>query len=229
MTATLVVVGWEKFQHYKDRDPPWIKLYRDLFTCESWVLGTDISRLVQVASLLLAARYHNATPFQWTLVRKVANLDCTEKQFNEAVNHLVSTKFLEIQQLPSEVKPAAQSASNVLATCTSETEERREEAEGDKSARVRARPAKRCPEEFQIDEDLRTWAAENFPDVDVTRETAAFRDHEYRNAKTDWRAAWRTWIRNSASFAKSNGSAPPRRKTRLEEMEEALRHATEAE
>lgn len=149
MTATLVVVGWEKFQHYKDRDPPWIKLYRDLFTCESWVLGTDISRLVQVASLLLAARYHNATPFQWTLVRKVANLDCTEKQFNEAVNHLVSTKFLEIQQLPSEVKPAAQSASNVLATCTSETEGEKSRAEAEKNAHAR--------EPLPLGLDLDSW------------------------------------------------------------------------
>lgn len=131
------VVGWEKFQHYKDRDPPWIKLYRDLFTCESWVLGTDTSRLVQVASLLLAARYHNATPFQWTLIRKVANLDCTEKQFNEAINHLVATNFLEIQSLPSVDKPAVQPASTVLATCTSETEGEKSREEAEKNARAR--------------------------------------------------------------------------------------------
>jgi hypothetical protein len=206
LTAVIVVAGWDKFQHYKDRDPPWIKLYRDLFTSESWVLGTDTSRLVQLASLLLAARYQNATPYQWTLVRKVANLDCTEKQFNEAVAHLVSTKFLEIQQVAVAGEASAQSASKLLATCTSETEgeKRREETEKIKSAR--ARPAKRCPEEFQLDEELRTWAAEHFPDVSVERETAAFRDHEYRSAKTDWRAAWRTWIRNAANFAKPNGA-----------------------
>src|SRR6201999_2272789 len=51
------IKGWDRFQHYTDRDPPWVKLYRDLLTSESWVLGTDTSRLVQVASILLAARY----------------------------------------------------------------------------------------------------------------------------------------------------------------------------
>jgi hypothetical protein len=223
------VVGWDKFQHYKDRDPPWIKLYRDLFTCESWVLGTDTSRLVQVASLLLAARYRNATPFQWALVRRVANLDCTEKQFNEAINHLVSTNFLEIQEVPAAVPSPVHTASKVLATCTSETEERREEGEAEKSkTRASARPTKRCPADFELDAELRTWAAENFAGVKVDAETAAFRDHEYKSAKTDWRAAWRTWIRNAAKFSNGHAAAQPAtRLTRYEQMQEALRNATE--
>jgi hypothetical protein len=54
MTAHFAICNWERFQHYKDRDPPWVKLYRDLLTSESWVLGTDLSRVVQIASTLLA-------------------------------------------------------------------------------------------------------------------------------------------------------------------------------
>ena len=119
---TISVKGWERFQHYKDRDPPWVKLYRDLLTSESWVLGTDTSRLLQVASILLAARYNNEIPYRWDLVRKVASLECTEKQFNEAVTHLCSSGFLEIHGVTTEEKPVEQSASAVLATCTSEAE-----------------------------------------------------------------------------------------------------------
>jgi hypothetical protein len=122
MTRTIVVCGWEKFQHYKDRDPPWIKLYRDLLSSESWVLGTDHSRLVQIASTLLAARYQNATPLNYNLFRKVASLDLTEKQFKEALAHLAATGFLEIQGV-------ADSASTVLATCTSEAEKRQSRVE----------------------------------------------------------------------------------------------------
>ena len=129
--TTIALIGWEKFQHYKDRDPPWVKLYRDLLTSESWVLGTDTSRLVQVASVLLAARYSNKIPYRWGLIKKVASLDCTEAQFKAAIQHLVEHNFLEIQEVTSETIVVGQSASNVLATCTSEAEQRqsREETE----------------------------------------------------------------------------------------------------
>ena len=30
MTWTVTIKNWERFQHYKNRKPPWIKLYRDL-------------------------------------------------------------------------------------------------------------------------------------------------------------------------------------------------------
>jgi hypothetical protein len=73
--STIAVKNWEKFQHYADRDPTWIKLYRDVLTTEAWVLGTDVSRLLQIAITLLAARYKNAIPNQWPLIKKVACLD----------------------------------------------------------------------------------------------------------------------------------------------------------
>jgi hypothetical protein len=141
MAEAISVVGWDRFQHYKDRDPPWVKLYRDLFTSESWVLGTDTSRLVQVASILLAARYSNKIPLQWNLIRKVANLDCSEKQFNTAVSHLCATKFFEIQSLPDEQGVVVQSASRMLATCPSETETETE-TETEQRESARARPPK---------------------------------------------------------------------------------------
>jgi hypothetical protein len=85
---------------------------------------------------LLAARYSNQIPLRYSLIKKVASLDLTEKQFNEAIAHLASTNFLEIQQLPSDEKVVAQSASTALATCTSEAEQRqsREEGEADKTS-----------------------------------------------------------------------------------------------
>lgn len=117
MTRIIVITGWDRFQHYKDRDPPWVKLYRDILTSESWLLGTDASRLVQLASLLLAARYHNATPLIYEVFRRAAHLDITQEDFTSAITHLESYQFLEIQEDTTKRKP---NASNVLATCTSE-------------------------------------------------------------------------------------------------------------
>lgn len=134
MTSVICLCGWERFQHYKDRDPTWVKLYRDLLSSESWVLGTDVSRLVQVASVLLAARYSNQIPLQWNLIKKVSSLDCSEKQFMEAVRYLSSTYFLEIQQVTEQTNGVAQDASALLAACSSE--KRREEKREGASAPV---------------------------------------------------------------------------------------------
>ena len=132
MSRVLVIGGWDSYQHYKDRDPPWIKLYRDLLTSESWVMGTDDSRLVQVASMLLAARYHNATPLNFTLFRKVASLDMDEATFHASLAHLEATKFLEIQE---EKVACKHGASKTLASCTSEAEQSRAEAEAEQRLR----------------------------------------------------------------------------------------------
>ncbi len=135
MAAVFSVKNWERFQHYKDRDPPWVKLYRDLLTSESWVLGTDLSRVVQVASTLLAPRYSNQIPLRFDLLKRVMSLECKEAEFERAIRHLVNTGFLEIQGVTEPQKVVEQSASTTLATCTSETEQRRaEEIRSDKNS-----------------------------------------------------------------------------------------------
>lgn len=216
---TISLIGWETFQHYKDRDPPWIKLYRDILTTESWVLGTDVSRLVQVASMLLAVRYRNRIPLNWPLLKKVASLDCTEKQFMEALTHLEASHFLTIeknQEVTSESECLEHLASTPLATCTSETEEIREETEQRRSEQkpslrsgsAQARKTRRCPPEFAITPELREWARAESPGVDVDRETASFKDHEFRTPHSDWPAAWRNWMRRAMDMRppRPNGS-----------------------
>ena len=211
MSAVIVIAAWEKFQHYKDRDPPWVKLYRDLLTAESWVLGTDDSRLVQVASMLLAARYRNATPLNYPLFRKVASIDLSEAKFHAAIKHLAATGFLEIQ---GDTEPRKQSASKPLASCTSETEaETDKEAEQIQSARKRA--TKRCPEDWQpTDAEIEKIRAE-CPGIDLLAETRKFRDYEFARGRSDWPATWRNWMREAQSRAARAGKSRP---TRYEEL-----------
>ena len=98
MAATISIVSWDEFQHYRDRDPPWIKLYRDILTSSPWLLGTDISRLVQIALILLAARYKNEIPYS-PIILKAAHLDCTKNQLETSVLFLQSVEFIKIQGL----------------------------------------------------------------------------------------------------------------------------------
>jgi hypothetical protein len=87
---------------------------------------------LQIAITLLAVRYQNATPLNFGLIKKVASLDCSKGEFEKAIAHLTETKFLEIQQLPSEVKVVAQDASSVLASCTSEGEREGEQSRAER-------------------------------------------------------------------------------------------------
>jgi hypothetical protein len=63
------------------------------------------------------------------------------------------------------------------------------------------------PEDFTPDADLLAWATKNHPTVNVRSETVKFIDYHKARGTTmlDWRAAWRTWIRNAEMYA-TNGN-----------------------
>jgi hypothetical protein len=84
--------------------------------------------------MLLAARYNNKIPYRWDLIKKVSSLECTESAFRAAVLHLVSYKFLEIQEVTSDQNPLVQDASTLLAKCSSE--ERRGEERRDRGEKI---------------------------------------------------------------------------------------------
>jgi len=58
----LKVKDWEKFQHYKDRNPPWIKLSRDLLRDYEFQCLQDASKLHLMLIWLLASQMDNKIP-----------------------------------------------------------------------------------------------------------------------------------------------------------------------
>ena len=49
------IPNWDAFQHYRNRRPPWIKLYRDLLDKREWrELSGDASKLLADCWLLAA-------------------------------------------------------------------------------------------------------------------------------------------------------------------------------
>lgn len=66
------------------------------------------------------------------------------------------------------------------------------------------RPGRRCPADFEVTAELRAWAAEKAPGIDVDRETEALRDWEFRTPRSDWPATWRGWMRK-ASESRAGG------------------------
>src|SRR6185437_9734687 len=62
MTGTFSVRNFERFQHYKDRSPPWIKLYNELLDDYRFAVLPDASKWHLVAIWLLASRSDNEIP-----------------------------------------------------------------------------------------------------------------------------------------------------------------------
>jgi hypothetical protein len=59
---------------------------------------------------------------------------------------------------------------------------------------TRSNASRTAPQDFEITPELRKWAEDKRPDVDIDRETEKFLVHEFSQPKADWIAAWKKWI-----------------------------------
>lgn len=117
---TFRVKNFEKFQHYKDRSPPWIKLYNELLEDYAFSKISDSSKWHLVAIWLLASRSGNKLPYDAKWIQ--GRINASEKVNLEA---LVEAGFILLDQ---PLQTSEQGAITVLAECLSrergETEEK---------------------------------------------------------------------------------------------------------
>jgi hypothetical protein len=80
------IKNWSKFQHFKDRRPPWIKLYRDLLDDMEWHQLDPLASKVLVTLWLLASEDQNGClPDTKTLAWRMR---MTEKQILDCISKL---------------------------------------------------------------------------------------------------------------------------------------------
>lgn len=206
MTVTFKVKNFESFQHYKDRAPPWIKLYNELLDDYEFGQLPDASKMHLVAIWLLASRSENKIPYDAGWVSKRINA-------TESVDlALLADKGFILLDQP--LHGTEHVASKPIAECLSrereEGEKRREERE-EIAASPLAKPKQtkgsrgsRLPSDWSPCEADRVAAkAEGFSDFEINREAMRFRDYWIARAgaggvKLDWSATWRNWVRSSA-------------------------------
>lgn len=133
---TFSVKNFEKFQHYKDRAPPWIKLYNGLL--EDYEFGglPDASKMHLIAIWLLASRSENKIPYdpKWVSNR----INATEPV---DLTLLAKRGFIVVDQ--GEEQPAI----TPLAECLTREEGEKEERES--KAETRAPSASRASDDFE--------------------------------------------------------------------------------
>jgi hypothetical protein len=79
------IKNWSKFQHFKDRKPPWVKLYRDVLDDLEWHELDPLASKVLVMCWLIASEDEGRLPNTKTLAFR---LRMTEKQTLESINKL---------------------------------------------------------------------------------------------------------------------------------------------
>lgn len=74
----------------------------------------------------------------------------------------------------------------------------------------RGKHSSSLPDEFKLDTDMIAFA--NAQGIDSEKQFAKFRDHHQSKGSRfkDWKAAWRTWVRNSVEFSqRAQSKVPP--------------------
>jgi hypothetical protein len=129
--GTLSIKNFERYQHYKDRRPLWIKLYNDLLDDYEFSQLSDNLKWHLVAMWLLASRYNNLIPCDPTWIAKQIGATTPVD-----VGTLITRGFVT----------ASDSASDVLATpeqvAIPEKRQRREETDKSSDAKASGRATK---------------------------------------------------------------------------------------
>jgi hypothetical protein len=124
-TVFLKVANWEEYQHYKDRNPPWIKLHNQLLDSYEFCSLPDASKAHLLAIWMLASRSNNKLPHDagW-ISRKISASEPVD------LDLLIESGFLEYIELKQQVKPAIKPLASCKQNACLETEAETEESRG---------------------------------------------------------------------------------------------------
>lgn len=181
MTEYLYVRNWDKFQHYKDRCPPWIKLHYELLTSSDWVMLADDSKLLAVVCMMIASRNEGAVPAIPEYVQRVAYLD-RKPNFKPLIDcGFLSKDASACKRMQADARPEK------------ETEKRQRQRRERKTIKLSEVTA----------EHMTQWAKENqYPIAKLSSQIESCRDWYAAKGKkvVDGKAAVRNWLKKDLQF-----------------------------
>jgi hypothetical protein len=199
------VKHFERFQHYKDRRPPWIKLYRDLWQDRDFYSLNAVNKLYVIGFFTLASETDNNIPEDINWIQSRLGI-------SEAPDFKSLTRSGMIAGRKRDASAAlAKSSTNNEVQPIVETETYKEETEREKETdQIPAKPSNRAPETFKVTNEMKSWARSKYPRINIDSATESFMDYEFKTPKKDWNAAWRNWIRSPYNTQMSKGECVAR-------------------
>ena len=182
------IKNWSKFQHFKDRRPPWIKLYRDLLDDIDWHQLDPLASKVLVMCWLIASEEDGNIPDSKTLAFR---LRMSEKQTSECISKL--SHWLEHDDINA-----------ISERYQDDAPETETERETEKEERQKSNRGSRLPADFALPTDWIAFCQEERQDLNPQKVFAEFKDYwtalpAGKATKTDWTATWRNWVRRQSA------------------------------
>ena len=193
---SLRIKNWSKFQHFKDRKPPWIKLYRDILDDLDWHDLDPLAAKCLVMIWVIASEDDGRIPD----IRKLAfRLRVPENQMKSIVSKL--SHWLE----QDDINMISERYQDDLPETETETETELEK-EKEKEIEIEAKQSSRGT---RLPENWNPRPEDGLNEIELEK----FRDYwrsvaGQKGVKRDWDATWRNWLRNSKQWVGgSNGKA----------------------
>jgi len=96
------IKNWEKFQHYKDRKPLWIKLYRDILDSRDWAALSGIAAKTLIMVWLIGSEYDGTLPLNDVLAFR---LRIKISDLEKCIQELIENEFIiESEEAPKSEK-----------------------------------------------------------------------------------------------------------------------------
>lgn len=185
------IKNWSKFQHFKDRKPPWVKLHRDLLDDMEWHLLEPKASKVLIGLWIIAAEYDGNLPDNKTLAFR---LRLSENEIKEAVSKLGHWLIHD-------------DISMISKGYQDDTIEPETEIEKGVNLKTLTTPkATRLSSDWELPDDWAIWCKKNRKDLNPTQVAEQFKDYwlsvpKSKGLKSDWFATWRNWCRNQKESA----------------------------
>ena len=176
------IKNWSKFQHFRDRKPPWIKLYRDILDDREWHNLEPKAAKTLVMLWVIASEDDGRLPDEETLAFRLR---------------------LSIQQLRNDISKLGHwVVQDDIDLISSEYQhdalERETEKETEREAKKLPK-ATRLPEDWMPSADDLAFMAKERPDLNPQHVIFSFKaywlEKKGRDAeKTDWSRAFKNWV-----------------------------------
>jgi hypothetical protein len=134
------IKNWAKFQHFKDRRPPWIKLYRDILDDKEWHKLDPIAAKDLVSFWLIASEYDGELPDIETLAFRMRRPESDVLSSVSSLSHWLDQVDITLMSSCHHVAPVADVSDHQERETEGETETEKEERSPRKREPAISRP-----------------------------------------------------------------------------------------
>lgn len=211
MSGFFSIKNWDQYQHYKDRDPTWIKLYNRLLDNYDFGLLPDASKWHLIGTFLLASRYKNKIPADAGWVAKkigatqTVDLTLLENAGFIEINHSCTTLLAEPYQDAIPEKEEQVTSKRKIPSLRSG------------SARAGAAPRTKMPDDWPSEHDRGLaqafWQKAGRQDLADRIETEVVKARAHHLGKgtrsADWSQSWITWYTRALEMSRAPSKLNP--------------------